>query len=297
MIKFRTEYKAEKSFLTLDPNNPVVLMGSCFSANISQKMIQHGWEAYHIGGTLYNPLSIYLAIKLFLNEKGKEKFEESLFFNGEVWHSRYFDSSFSSLNREDSISEFIKQKKQFLEVIEKGKTLIVTFGTSISYFLKDDEMPVGNCHKQPAGEFFRRRLSIDEIGRYWEEIIQLIKNKVPTLNLILTVSPVRHLKDGFTGNSRSKSILLLAAEDICSRNENCHYFPSYEIVNDDLRDYRFYAEDLVHPSEEAIEYIWENFQDTYLNKEGKRVMTEEWKNFRRLQHRPMLGALSKPLKK
>ena len=297
-MKFRTEYKADKASFTLNPQHPIVLAGSCFSQNIARKMEEHGWTAINPLGTLYNPISICFAIDMMLDaEKGTERFEQSLFeFNG-IWNSNWFDSSFSSLYREECVQEFLNRRDLLIKTLKEGKTLIVTFGTSLVYHRIEDRIPVGNCHKQPSGLFYQQRMTSSEVLSYWDCVIERLREQIPDIRLIFTVSPVRHLKDGFTGNSKSKAILLLGVEDIIRYNERCHYFPAYEILNDDLRDYRFYASDLSHPSEEAIDYIWEKFVDTYIEENGLKMLEEGRKKYIASQHRPKLGALGHPLEK
>ena len=295
-MKFRTEFMPERSSLTLSPEKPVVLAGSCFSQNISAKMNSSLWKATNPLGTLYNPYSICAAIDLMLDEEeGARRFEESLFeFNG-IWNSRYFDSSFSAIDKEDCKKEFINRQKEFLENISAGEILIVTFGTSICYHLQQSDEIVGNCHKQPSGIFYRKRMTTEEIKKCWDFLIVKLKGRFPGIKIIFTVSPVRHLKDGFEGNSRSKAILLLSVEEICLSHKDCHYFPAYELLMDDLRDYRFYASDLVHPSEEGIEYVWEIFQNVFLDERGRQLIREGNKKSRASLHRPKTGAMGKPL--
>ena len=297
-MKFRTEYPAIPSSLKLSPKKPVVLIGSCFSQNIKNKMTEHMWDSINPGGTLYNPVSISIAIGMMLDEAtGKMQFEKTLFNYNGIWHSHMFDSSFSSDVKEDCVKEFIFQQQLFNDKLREGKVLIVTFGTSICYFLKEEKDPVGNCHTQPANIFVERRLEVEEIAETWNYLLKDLSLKFPDLRIIFTVSPVRHLKNGFVGNSRSKAILQLAVEKICRTNEMCDYFPAFEILNDDLRDYRFYASDLVHPSEEGINYIWEKFRETYIDAEGVRILNEGGKKVKALTHRPLLGALQRPIEK
>ncbi|MCH5230171.1 MAG: GSCFA domain-containing protein [Muribaculaceae bacterium] len=293
-MRFRTEYKAEKAIFSLDPGKPLVLLGSCFSQNMAKKMEDHLWEAVNPAGTLYNPISIYKAVELLLTGDTK-KFEQSLFeFNG-IWNSRYFDSSFSSRNRIDSIEEFNNRSRQFQDKLKEGRQLIVTFGTSICYCSAENDEVVGNCHKLPSPNFYTRRMVPEEIGRLWKEMIDRLNVAIPDIRIVFTVSPVRHLKNGFVGNSRSKAVLQLGVEEICVNRENCCYFPAYEILNDDLRDYRFYASDLAHPSEEAIEYIWEKFLETFVDSAGFRLLEEGAKRVKSARHRPHPGALGKSL--
>lgn len=295
-MKFRTEYVPQKSSIILLPHLPVVLAGSCFSQNIAVKMHQHGWEAVNPFGTLYNPLSIVLAIDLMCDTAdGERRFDDTLFQYSGIWHSHLFDSSLSSLCREDCMEEFRHRQVNFQKAMEQGETLIVTFGTAICYFLNNGKYPVGNCHKQPAHLYSRRRIDVEEICELWMPFLKKLKLRYPGLKVVFTVSPVRHLKDGFEGSSRSKAVLLLSIDRICENLEFCEYFPAYEIQNDDLRGYRFYGADLVHPSDEAVDYIWEKFVATYIDHAGEKKLQEGLAAYKRFHHRPMTGALDKPL--
>lgn len=295
-MKFRSEYIAQRAAFSLDPEKPVVLIGSCFSQNIVSKMQQHLWESVNPFGTLYNPLSICMALDLMADEEnGAVRFEESLFETAGLWNSWWFDSSFSSHRKDDCLEEFKMRQRQFFEALEAGGVLIVTFGTSICYYLEQEKVPVGNCHKQPSKLFYRDRLPVGEMVKAWNNVYATLCEKFPGLKVIFTVSPVRHLKDGFEGNARSKAILLLGVEEIVRNNSDSYYFPAYEILNDDLRDYRFYASDLVHPSEEAIEYVWEKFKETFLDAKSLQLLSEGLKRYKASRHRPKTGALGKPL--
>lgn len=295
-MKFRTEYIPSRSPLTLNPDQPAVLAGSCFTQNVAERMKACLWDAATPAGTLYNPASIFTALRMLADsEEGLTRFKDSLFNHNGIWNSHFFDSSFSGKVKDDCIKEFQSRQSLFQEKLREGRILILTFGTSICYFLEESGNLVANCHKQPAGLFFRKRLSIEEICRYWGNFHEFITKRYQGLKIILTVSPVRHLKDGFEGNMRSKAVLLLAAEEICKSFEDCFYFPAYEIVNDDLRDYRFYAADLVHPSDSAADYVWEKFKDTFLDSEGLKKLKEGERKYKASLHRPLTGALGKPL--
>lgn len=295
-MKFRTEYMPERGEIILDPQKPVVLAGSCFSQHILEKMRDCGWEAENPFGTHFNPESIATAISLMSDiQRGKEKFEATLFQYNGIWNSDYFDSSFSSARREDCVEEFLNRQKIFLSTLNRGKILIVTFGTSICHCRKDTTLAVGNCHKQPSGTFFEKRLTVEEVASLWKTIIGKLKETYPGIIIIFTVSPVRHLKNGFTGNVRSKAVLQLGIEQICREKTNCLYFPAYEIFNDDLRDYRFYASDLVHPSPEGVEYVWEKFKASFLDESGLKILEAGEKEQKAARHRPKTGALGKPL--
>lgn len=296
-MKFRTEYFPVKSSLTLSPDHPIVASGSCFSQNIILKMEESGWKAYNPTSTLYNPASIMHALRMLLNdETGVAEFEDTLFSHDGIWHSAMFDSSFSSKERQDCVEEFKNRASKLKETLQNSQCLMITFGTSICYYNKADlTTAVGNCHKLPSDNFFRRRLSIDEIVEIWDKFASELRGRYPELEIIFTVSPVRHLKDGFEGNAMSKAVLHLAIEQLCSNHGYCHYFPSYEIMTDDLRDYRFYSSDLLHPSSAGIDYIWEKFKETYLDESGLSLLKELEKKKRAQNHRPLKGALGKPL--
>ena len=295
-MNFRTEISIGRFPFILSPQKPIVSVGSCFSSNMAARMLQHGWEAVNPCGTLYNPLSILIALSLLIdNDKGKGEFEKSLFESDGLWHSHLFDSSFSSLNRNDCIEEFLLQQIKLKESLKAGSALIVTFGTSLFYHLKANGQIVGNCHKQLSSLYFRKRLTVGEIIDNWRTLHTYLRKSFPELKIIFTVSPVRHLKDGFIENAKSKAVLLLAVEELCNSLKDCFYFPAFEIMNDDLRDYRYYAGDMVHPSEVAIDYIWELFIKSFLNEEGVRLLREGKKLFQAQHHRPLTGALGRSL--
>ncbi len=296
-MKFRTEYIAERSSLTLDPSRPIVLVGSCFAANIASKMRECKWEAFNGVGTLYNPMSISRVLELLvLADNPIDSLESSLFEAEERIHSWLFDSHFSASSKEKCLEGIFKNRDALLKALEGSQALIVTFGTAWCYALNHEYLPtpeakedyiVANCHKMPSAMFSRRRVSVEEISRVWISMSNQLRLKYPDLKIIFTVSPVRHLKDGFEGNTLSKATLHLAVEDICRNVDNCLYFPAYELVCDDLRDYRFYASDLVHPSDSAVEYIWENFCKTYLDEKGMLMLKAGLKEYKRLNHRPI----------
>lgn len=322
-MKFRTEYKVAGRAFVLDTCRPVVLLGSCFADNISAKMKSCLWEAENPLGTLYNPLSIASALSVCLGFVGNEStgdgsgsvegfgedrdrdmsaqlmsFEESLFKAGGMWRSWLFDSKMSAESREDVVYAFEERCRHLDALLSRAEVLFVTFGTAWCYYI--GRKLVANCHKQPAAMFERRRLSVREIVDTWRDLRDRLRERYPRLQVVFTVSPVRHLKDGFEGNARSKAILQLAVEELCGGVssggrggevsqgvEGCYYFPAYEIVNDDLRDYRFYASDLVHPSEEAVEYIWEKFKEMYMDEKGVQRLKEGESISRGLGHRPL----------
>lgn len=289
-MKFRTEYVGSRGEITLDPERAVALLGSCFTQNIALKMTECGWETFAEAGTLYNPLSIARVLKLLLFETDSESsLRDSLFESEGYVHSWLFDSHFSRMTAKDVVDNVKESGAALDRTLRKAQALIVTFGTAWCYFLTEKEdYVVANCHKMPQRIFTRRRIGIEEISEEWTEMCRLLGKSYPGLRVIFTVSPVRHLKDGFEGNARSKATLLLAVEQICLQADNASYFPAYEIVNDDLRDYRFYAGDLVHPSEEGVEYLWEKFRETYVDTTGEALLKAGSKEFKRRKHKEII---------
>lgn len=288
-MKFRTEYIPSKSRLTLDPSRPVALIGSCFADNIARKMRECQWHVFNGAGTLYNPISIARVLEMMLfDENWKDTLKDSIFENEGYFHSWLFDSHFSRKSIEDLVEYVGDMRLNLVDTLEKAQSLIVTFGTSWCYFLEGkSDYVAANCHKMPQLMFSRRRVSIDEIVDLWSCLCNRLNKVFPNLKVIFTVSPVRHLKDGFEGNARSKATLLVAVEEICDRIDGAIYFPAYEIVTDDLRDYRFYASDLVHPSDQAVEYLWEIFQFSFLDAKGIQTLRDGNKSYRRECHRPI----------
>ncbi len=289
-MKFRTELKPERFPFSLDPKRPVITLGSCFADNISERMRRAMWTAENPFGTLFNPISVSSAIRLALANDA-DTYKDTLFRDsaGTV-HSWAFGSVFSATEEAESCGLFTRQADRFNGLLTDSEVLFVTFGTAFVYKLAGgaNDYVVGNCHKEPAERFSRARLTVDEVVDEWTETIQLLRSINRSLKVVFTVSPVRHKKDGLHANTLSKAILHLAVERLCSSISDVYYFPAYELLIDDLRDYRFFAGDLVHPSEAAIEYIWEYFRETLLDKEGEEQVRLGEKEYKRLNHRPII---------
>lgn len=311
-MKFRTEYVAAGGAVTLNPEKPVLLLGSCFADNMAERMLFCQWTALNPFGVLYNPLSIARAVSLAVCNADRsvtaekrsdtccqhplpisnsdQVIAESIFEHEGVCHSWLFDSKKSHADRLSVVKAIDECLRDFRQAIVEAEALFITFGTAWCYFLAEKpDYVVANCHKQPARLFNRRRINIDEITDVWVPLLEKLHNLNPELKVIFTVSPVRHLKDGFEGNARSKATLLLAVEKICDSLNFCHYFPAYEIMNDDLRDYRFYAADLNHPSAQGADYIWEKLKETYLDADGIARLKAGEQATRRAQHRTLIN--------
>ena len=270
----------------------VLLVGSCFADEVGQKMAVGGLHAMvNPFGTLYNPASIAASLLRSISEREYDGSAAEL-VRGDaddgVWHSWMHHSRFSSMNREDLIVKMNQTMHEVADFLRTADVLVVTFGTSIIYRLKETGMLVANCHKQPDGMFERTCLTAYDIADQWQMLLQLLESVNPRLKVIFTVSPIRHKRDGYHTNQVSKGILLQSADALVQASSACSYFPAYEIMMDELRDYRFYATDMIHPSEVAVEYIWQRFQNTYFDNKTKDAVAKAAKEWRRGQHRTIV---------
>lgn len=278
-MNFRTEIQIKKSAEKISLSQKVLLLGSCFAQNMQIKFADGGFEAMHPFGAIYNPYSVANSFKLIAENKAIA--EESLFFQKDKWNSYAFHSNYSSTDKNEALNLMNQAVNKANEILNsENPIIIVTLGTSWVYQLNETGEIVANCHHSAADTFTRRAMDVEEIIEVLTPICQTGKR------VIFTVSPVRHLKDGAHENQLSKSRLLLAVDKLVSQHPNCEYFPSYEIVLDELRDYRFFAEDMAHPTALAVDYIWERFSDTYFS--DKTI--EGIKNYEKIvkieKHRP-----------
>ncbi len=262
-------------------NDKILLLGSCFADNIGMKFGEYYFQTtVNPYGTLYNPASIAKAISGIGNGVSDIGIVEH---NG-LWHSLSHHGSFSRADKEDLVRACEQSRVQLREALQRASTMIITFGTAWVYEYEDKV--VANCHKLPANRFVRRRMTVDEIVEIWQPILTAMPDK----HWIFTVSPIRHVKDGLHENQISKAILLqavdrLTAKQLDSPIGGLSYFPSYEIMLDELRDYRFYAEDMVHPSAVAVDYIWQRFVDTYMTADTQNEMRTLHQLWRDRHHR------------
>lgn len=284
MIKHKTTIELDEAAFSIKYQDNILSMGSCFAQNMAKKLQDLYYNvSINPFGTLYNPISIRNSLGLLLNNY---EFDiDDLYCHNGLWSSFQHHSSFSSPNPVTALEninvELVKARTRLMQ----SDVLVLTFGTAWVFELKKTNQVVSNCHKLPANRFRRRRLTIPEIVEELGPLLEYIKEKLPKLNIVLTISPIRHLKDGFTENQMSKSTLMLAIQEMVKRASFIHYFPAYEIMMDDLRDYRYYADDLVHPSNLAIDYIWEQFSEHYLEKKEASLRKNIGKVKRAVQHR------------
>ncbi len=292
-MNFRTEYNGRRVSEPLDVSRPVVLLGSCFTTSIGERMRAGRWRAYpNPCGVLYNPMSIAMVLETALSENPESVFAESVVEREGRWVSWLTDSKVSGSSPEECVAMLTERFSDLKRCLAECSSVIITFGTSWIYELADSTgCVVANCHKFPEKRFVRRRLSPEEISERWRQTIGMINECCGRKRFIFTVSPIRHLRDGFEGNSVSKAALMLACADIC-RADDAVYFPSFEIMNDDLRDYRFYASDMLHPSDTAVEYIWSKFREEFISEEDNRILDDGEKVTKALNHRPIIAGTS-----
>ena len=282
-MKFRTEIKIPHYPIPLNYHSKIFGLGSCFTVNISEKLDFYKFQnKINAFGTVFNPYSITNIVKRVV----KQDFftEKDLFFHENLWKSYELHSQFNSIEKDEFLKNANQKIKENHTFLKQTNFVIFTFGTAWVYVLKENGKIVSNCHKVPQKHFDKRLLKIDEIANEISSEIELIKSINNDIKFLLTISPVRHLKDGFTENQRSKSRLIEAVHQVVD-NEQIFYFPSYEILMDDLRDYRFYNTDLLHPNEQAVEYIWEKFKDSLIDKTIFPIMQEVEQINKQLAHR------------
>jgi hypothetical protein len=283
-MKFRTEIFPENQRTQIGYADRILLMGSCFVENVGQKMLDGKFNInLNPFGVIFNPSSIAASLRLLIDNK--EIGEKDLFYHNERWHSFHHHSRFSNPDKIKCLDLINKELHEANLFLKKATHLIITFGTAWIFELADTGGIVSNCHKMPQDKFKRRLLDADEIFTDYSNLILSLKKITPEIKLIFTISPIRHLKDGAENNSLSKAVLRVATDKIC-RNDKAVYFPSYELLMDDLRDYRFYDSDLCHPSPQAIEYIWEKFTDCYFNSNTMNILNKIGELNTALQHKP-----------
>ena len=257
-MEFRTPVNITLAPFAIEPRERMLFVGSCFADNIGRRFVDDKFRAtVNPYGVMYNPASIMHTVKRWTEELVAAQSEAS-------------DSG-------SDVSQAINEAPQ---------TAVFTLGTNHVYVLNETGEIVDNCRKRPQRLFTERELSVDECADYLREAVAMLRQINPSVRIIITVSPIRYAKYGFHGSQLSKATLLLAADKLTKEMDNVVYFPAYEIVNDELRDYRFYREDMLHPTDQAVEYIWQRFGETFFSKQTRKFL-EEWRPIKAaLAHRP-----------
>lgn len=285
-MKLQTQIPFEKQSKKLvDYNSNILLLGSCFSDNIGAKLDYFKFQ------NLQNPIGILFqpkAIETLVEHAVTQKLysEKDIFFNNEQWHCFDVHSKLSDISKDNFLKNLNLQTQETLVQIQKSTHVVITLGTAWVYQFKETGKIVANCHKVPQNQFNKKLLSIEDIVVSLQNIINLIKKENEKVAFIFTVSPVRHIKDGFVENTLSKAHLVSAIHQVLKSNNQLHYFSSYEIMMDELRDYRFYAEDMIHPSQTAINYIWEKFTQVWIEGSALKAMSEVDAIQKATKHKP-----------
>lgn len=286
MENFRTAIKAQPAPFTIRHSDPILLVGSCFTEHIGERLGAGKFPVLtNPFGIVYNPASITRCLERIF---GEDQFfgEQDIFENAGLWHSWEHHGRFSKPDRDETLVGINGAYSEAVGFLKKTNRLLLTFGTADVFELKNTAWIVANNHKMPAAFFQERRLSVMEIVDGIVGILDKLKSENADLQVVLTVSPVRHLRGGAVANQRSKATLVLACEEICRQLPSIYYFPAYELLLDDLRDYRFYATDMVHPSDMAVDYIWSFFADTFFSAETKRLNERIGKIIAAAGHQP-----------
>ncbi|MEO1626667.1 MAG: GSCFA domain-containing protein [Bacteroidota bacterium] len=286
MSPFRTSLPTPSYPFDIGHQTPLLAIGSCFAQHMGQRLqdLQFNLQLNPLG-ILYNPVSIAKAIHHLLTPS---TFEESeLFLHQGLWHSWDHHGQFSHSNPQQSLHHINARLQEAHAQLGQGQVLLLTLGTAQAFELRQSGQVVANCHKLPAPHFRRYRLTVNQIVSVLAKAFKSLAQQCPKLQVVLTVSPIRHIRDGLIESQRSKASLILAAGELCEQFDYLHYFPAYEWMLDDLRDYRFYANDMIHPSETAIDYIWQHFQEAFWSPQSRELAQKIRKVELASRHRPL----------
>jgi len=284
-MHFRLTFPIQPIEPPIDYRDRLLLMGSCFAEEMGVQLQQHLFRTLvNPHGILYNPLSITQAIHSYLD--GKQYTEADLFQHNDLWHSWDHHSRFSALTPAAALQNINTAQTQAAQCLEEAHWLVITLGSAHAYVLKETGQLAGNCHKVPMASFYKKLLTVDEIISALDNMMHRLFFRNRHINILFTISPVRYVRDGVVENNLSKAILLQAVHHLVNKFDRLFYFPAYELVIDDLRDYRFYKDDLVHPNETAIHYVWEQFVNNCIHPDSQQLLRSIHDLNRARQHKP-----------
>lgn len=283
---FTTQITIPKNSNPIDYNSKIVSLGSCFAENMGDKFLYFKFQnTTNPFGIIFNPVSIEKIINRVVNGNLFE--EKDIFFHNERWHCFDVHSDLSLSDKDEFLESLNRILAETKKQLQEATHVIITYGTSWVYRNIEKDNIVANCHKVPQKQFSKELLSVETSKESIQKTIHLIQSINPNCNFIFTISPVRHLKDGFVENQVSKAHLITSIYQITNnKQQTINYFPSYEIMMDELRDYRFYAEDMIHPNAVAIDYIWERFKEFAISETAYSTMDIVESIQKGLQHRP-----------
>jgi len=268
-------------------SDKILFLGSCFSEEIGNKMLGLKFNVLqNPNGILYDPQSVADAMFGYINNRIYK--EEDLFELNGLWHSWKHHSEYSGMNKEQVLQKINSSQSGAHYFLKEAKFLILTLGTAFNYQLKNNGENIANCHKAPSAFFKKNFLSTKEIIEEFSNAMNALGTFNSEIKIIFTISPVKHVRDGIIENNRSKARLIEAVQTLVEENKNAFYFPSYELVTDVLRDYRFYKNDWVHPNETATSYVFEKFCNSFMNEETRNIMNEIKKIISAVNHKPFL---------
>jgi hypothetical protein len=271
-MRFHLDYTPKSSSIKIDHQQRTMLMGSCFAENIGDRLLKHHFNVFqNPNGILFNPLSISQCLEYCIGND--ERVHSGLLERNGLYFSFLHHSSVSQSDKDQFRKDLKENQHKAHDFLKKADVLIITFGSAFVYYHKELKMAVANCHKLPAHAFEKNLLSVNEVVNEFSDLITKLKTFNPTLKIIFTVSPVKYLKDGVEENNLSKATLLLAVHEL-KKKFDVDYFPAYELVTDDLRDHRFFKEDLAHPNQEAMNYVWEKFSHVYFDENTRKLNSE-----------------------
>lgn len=271
-MDFHLAFTPKPFDVKINHQHQLMLMGSCFTEQIGNKLSRHKFSLLdNPNGILFNPVSITRSVSSYIHNKQYN--ETDLFYQNECWNSWEHHSRFSHPDKAVCLAGINESQTKAHEFLKHADWLLITLGSAFVYELEDQQV-VANCHKVPTDKFTKRLLAVEEIYVALQMMNEAAMACNPGLKIIFTISPVRHLRDGFVENNRSKAALIQAVHQLADKNSNCFYFPAYELVIDDLRDYRFFAEDMVHPNYAATNYVWEKFMAACIDEPSQQLMKE-----------------------
>lgn len=282
---FRTKLPVSKKAFKIGYQSPMLSIGSCFADTLGDRLIANKFDLLkNPAGTLFNPLSIFEFLSLSMERS--EIIEQAVLQQDDLYLNYKFHSSFRAGSKHALLRKIEKALDTTRNRLLEAEIIFITLGSAWAYTHKDTQMPVANCHKTPQKEFKKELLSVEEIMSQFFNFKEVLQSKNPNVEYVFSVSPVRHTKDTLPLNNVSKSVLLLACHYMSQMDKRIHYFPSYEIMMDDLRDYRFYEKDLVHPNEQAVDYIWNHLIKGHLHQKDQKTY-EKWSALdKSLRHKP-----------
>ena len=285
MHQYHLNIQIPKSLINLKVDDGLLFIGSCFSEHISNKLKDYNFKVMEqSNGIVFNPISLAYPFKLLAQNK-QYSIEDLILVNNQ-WKSIHHHGSIHHSNQDDLLTKINDDLISLRHSISSSKHLFITFGSAYAYTHVVKDSIVANCHKLPQQDFIKKRLTIEEISNTWLDVLNYLFQINPSLNIVLTVSPVKHLRDGVHENNLSKSTLLLSIESIIQTHQNIQYFPSYELVIDDLRDYRFFNSDLAHPNQLAIDYVFDKFTNAFLSQNAMNYLDKNKELFLLNQHIP-----------